>query len=364
MEAEWDCEDFEVSSSTGLLPRDALEIQARHRPRCSGMASTSLFYRARRMPRRSGDSLKGNCTEGQLTRRGLSLMLREGHLLRKRYVDRLGFLPSDMDSSQIYVRSSDMERTMASAQALLLGLYPEKSRPAGSRSVLEIDVAERGDEDMYPEPLRCPRLLKVEADLRAAVADQREKLFPGLDDAVAALFRPGEGRVDAAGLFDILEAREAAGLPLPPGVTEKLAQQVRAAALFHLHITSASEDFLALSIGRFLRHVTDTVADRLTSRGSASTPRFLTFSAHDSTLAAVLGALGVELEAWPRYASTLIIEGLSMPLADTPAQGAFFRVIYNGKVIKGLPGCQGDIEGICPLAQLQARAQKVLSEDC
>ena len=38
-----------------------------------------------------------------------------GYALRKRYVDKLNFLPNEFDEDAIYVRSSDVNRTIMSA---------------------------------------------------------------------------------------------------------------------------------------------------------------------------------------------------------------------------------------------------------
>ncbi|HVT62082.1 MAG TPA: histidine phosphatase family protein, partial [Legionellaceae bacterium] len=66
---------------------------------------------------------------GQLTPKGMYQAYELGKILRQHYVDEYHLLPKQYDSKIMTVRSSNMKRTMMSAQSILFGLYPLGTGP-------------------------------------------------------------------------------------------------------------------------------------------------------------------------------------------------------------------------------------------
>ena len=62
--------------------------------------------------------------EGELTSAGLRQHYLLGKEMRKKYIERLGFLSPQFNHTELYVRSTDVNRTIMSVSSHLLGLYP------------------------------------------------------------------------------------------------------------------------------------------------------------------------------------------------------------------------------------------------
>ncbi|MBU0744818.1 MAG: histidine phosphatase family protein [Gammaproteobacteria bacterium] len=66
---------------------------------------------------------------GKLTAIGMQQMFQLGTHIRKKYVDDYQLLPKHYQNGTIFVSSTDYDRTLISAQSILLGLYPLGTGP-------------------------------------------------------------------------------------------------------------------------------------------------------------------------------------------------------------------------------------------
>ena len=66
---------------------------------------------------------------GQLTPTGMQQTLKLGKAIRERYIEAKGFLGESYSRKEFYVRSTDYERTLMSAESVLAGLYPLGTGP-------------------------------------------------------------------------------------------------------------------------------------------------------------------------------------------------------------------------------------------
>lgn len=82
-------------------------------------------------PTKPSEWIKGGGGYGQLTPEGMKEQLILGKKLRNRYIDS-GFMSQYYDSRQIFIRSTDTNRTINSAFANMLGMYSSGGR-AGLR---------------------------------------------------------------------------------------------------------------------------------------------------------------------------------------------------------------------------------------
>lgn len=266
--------------------------------------------------------LKGSCYLGQLTRLGFEQHLRLGSLLRARYG---GFLPSVFRRSDnvLKVRSTQYDRTIASAEALLTGLFPPEHRAWGEEGQIAIDIRHESRENMYPRPDACPALLAF---------------FKKLNARRHFSFGPGKS-FPAQELVTTADTLVLHGHPLPPGMD--VYEIHRLAALDHA-VVFGNSPASRLVIGNFLSELWSGLRD-------AAEPRLTVYSAHDTTLLPLLPLLGLlappgpgEGLKHPPCASALLLESYS-----DPATGAeYLGVLYNSRPLllgRGIKPARGTL---------------------
>jgi hypothetical protein len=156
--------------------------------------------------------------------------------------------------------------------------------------------------------------------------------------------------VDLSQLDDTLRARFCHKFDLPPMMDEADADHI-------MHSISALENMLydsfhvqQLSIGSFF-------GDWLTNLEMEPLPKMVLYSNHDSTLRAILSALGIFDDVWPPYASHVALE-----LWEELVSGKKFVVMqYDGKTRKMKEPCE---EEFCLLENFQKLLNSYRTELC
>ena len=123
--------EADMSAWARLLPSQKQQSQWRKYspPITATETPLSHHYRHRSsqtVPHRIGDP--GRAPFGQLTVKGSLEMQRVGQQLRQRLIHQQHLLPPLLQPQLMYVRSTNISRTLHSAQNLLLGLYPPEAR--------------------------------------------------------------------------------------------------------------------------------------------------------------------------------------------------------------------------------------------
>ncbi|CAH1970646.1 unnamed protein product [Acanthoscelides obtectus] len=89
-----------------------------------------------------------------------------GKWVRERYHD---FLPKEYSSKQVYVRSTDHERTLTSAEAHLAGLFPPQGREIWNKSLLwrpiPVHTTWKDNDDVLAMDTDCPKYDRLYKDL-------------------------------------------------------------------------------------------------------------------------------------------------------------------------------------------------------
>lgn len=121
--------------------------------------------------RSSSGAVDGLCQPGELTQQGRETTFALGTQLRHLYVSQLGFMPETIaNTSNLYLRSTWVERALESVQQVFLGMYPLHQR-APDFPPHTVVLRALADEILFPNEFTCQRFKQLrQAFTRSASA--------------------------------------------------------------------------------------------------------------------------------------------------------------------------------------------------
>ncbi|KAJ2559372.1 hypothetical protein EV175_000372 [Coemansia sp. RSA 1933] len=324
---------------------------------------------------------KGTCDVGELTDKGKAQHHLLGTQLRSVYIDKLGYLPQELSSTnELYARTTYIWRTKNSAESLLGALWPK--RGISPDVAIPLHTYPKEIETMYGNSDACPRINTLVANISQSAHYQDFLKEQGpLMAKLAAIMGVKNASWDDSwdGYFDVLNARKCHGKPpiCIPSLTgadangkggkscttdEDVVQVLRNANYewsLKYRDNSLAKELTTLTIGSFVGTLRDHMAGRVA--GKVGTPKLALYSGHDSTIWPLLAVLGASNKnaMWPPYASNLIFELWK----KNNGGDRLVKVIFNGKPLELRKEDQWCDMNACPLSQFYARLEQYIPTD-
>ncbi len=288
---------------------------------------------------------------GELTAKGMQQEYELGVELRKRYVDQYHLLPEEYNAESIYIRSTDKNRTLQSAQSFLLGLYPLGTGPQLSDDKpalpqrfqpIPIHTVPVDEDTLLQSKSNTNFLYRLESyfsshqewQVKTRAAKAKLKYWSKVTGMRIANLH------QLAPLGDNIFIRQLHHLPLPDGITAADAKEI-----LELREWTITRDYkkkeLYYPMGHTFLQTIVTYFDQATK--SDNKLKYVLFSAHDSTIMCVLATLGAAVTQIPPYASHV-----TFALFEDNKQ-YIVKMTYNNKPID-LPNCRN---GICTLEEFK-----------
>jgi len=309
---------------------------------------------------------------GQLTMIGVKQHYELGQFLRTRYNS---ILSETYKSDEIYVRSTDVDRTLMSAEANLAGLYPPKGFQKWNGSFttwqpIPVHTVSKDDEYLlnFPNTI-CSKYMN---DIYPAIHSSKSYLDfveanQELIDKVTRLSGQSDSNIFSLwNVQDVVECEKVQNVSSAKWITEEIYNQMSAIIAKEMTYDAGgvTQDFrlkaAKLGSGNLLKKIIENMKTKITSPNS---PKLTIYSAHDTTLAALLTALDDYNDIIPPFASAIIFE-LHRYNTTNNTSNYFVKVVYRNSTKTDLVKLRPfGLPVVCKLENFIANSQKYIPDD-
>ncbi|KTD79384.1 histidine phosphatase family protein [Legionella waltersii] len=289
---------------------------------------------------------------GQLTAEGMQQEFQLGSELRKKYVDATHLLPEHYEYGTIYVRSTDYERTLMSAQSFLMGLYPlgtgpkttDSSSPAlpkGFQPIPIFSAPSKSDEVIVQTVSREDRA-KLMTEYVFSLPEWQQKnnelksKYPLWSKQTGIEI---ENLDDLQMVGDTLYIHQLHKAPMPEEMSVSDIETIISNSKWAFMAEERPKEVARAYSSKIMANIANYL-----KKGSKNTSKlkYVLLSGHDTTIAGVMSFMGTPLENAPHYASNL-----NFSLYESGANNYLVKLTYNGKPVS-IPACGGTV---CELHQ-------------
>lgn len=235
--------------------------------------------------------------------------LQLGTWLRDRYQNYLPVLYSEKD---VRVQSTDVDRTLMSAEANLAGLYPPHDQQVWDRNFnwqpIPIHTMPESEDIILAAKKYCPKYEKLTRDLFKTqyfrnISHQLHDLYAYVSKYAGKTISDIE---HLEYLYDILKIETRYNFSIPDWAQKIFPQKLQPWAFLSFATQTFTTDMARLKVGPLFAYIIEFLTNRTSS--DSTSPKAIIFSAHDTTIANVLNAMGAFEYHSPPYASTILFE--------------------------------------------------------
>lgn len=288
---------------------------------------------------------------GQLTNEGKRQHLELGQWFRRRYA---GFMPDIYSEKDIYVQSTDVDRTLMSAESNLAGFYPPQNEfyPNLEWQPIPVHTTEENKDELLAMKKPCSKYNKLLDELF------KQPFFRNIShtyhDLYSFLTRYSGTIVtipdDVEYIYNTLTIEKSFNLTLPSWTQNVFPQKMEYLAQLSFALDAYTPQLARLKTGPLFNLITEhfkNISEHSYDRHNHSIDnvwdrKFLMFSAHDTTIANVLNTMGLFDLHSPPFAATVLFE-LRRRGDDSTYLNLFYKNSSNPIQLR-LGGCELDCD--------------------
>jgi len=307
---------------------------------------------------------------GQLTARGKRMHYHLGQWLRKRYAHLLG---PDYSETEVRVRSTDVDRTLMSAQANLAGMFPPTEAMRWQDNFpwqpVPVHTMPLNQDSVLGDRAECPRAEKLLNEVMEG--KEMKEILKSHSDLLDYISkhsgRPMTSVLELDYIYDTLLVETIYNKTLPEwtkavfpgGEFERL-------RLMTFSLFTANHQLARLRGGPFIKEMTEHW-NSLTEKHTKVVNHIVEkeakllymYSGHDTSIATILGSLNMFNGLAPPYASAVLFE-----LFKGEEGKHFVRIVYRNDTEVApypltLPGCST----LCPLEKFEQLTRNIMPDN-
>jgi len=281
---------------------------------------------------------------GQLTNEGKLRHYNLGQWIRNRYT---GFLSESYVADEIFVRSTDVDRTLMSAESNLAGLFPPTDQQQWNDRLdwqpVPVHTVPQSEDDLLSSHADCPRFTELQEqlvhseDFRQMYLENKQ-LFDYISNNTGLNLT---NIVDLEYVYDTLYIEKANNLTLP-NWTKPVFPGGKFQELRDLSFTvdTYTKELKRLKGGPFLKKILKDTFAMVDGSLEPMDRKMFMYSGHDTTVAPILHTLGVfNPPVAPAYASMILFEVLERN-QHFYIRMAFKNETHSPPYSLTLPGCE------------------------
>ncbi|CDW52201.1 His Phos 2 domain containing protein [Trichuris trichiura] len=290
-----------------------------------------------------------------------------GRYLRQRYN---GFLDESYNASQIYVRSTDYDRTLASAACHLSGLYPPTGEQVWNSEIqwqpIPVHTVSTHDDYLLKVGHECPAFDPMFKEANDDFVNNLYKEYEAFLEYVKNA--TGVKQMNAASLKRIataLRLEKNAGFALPEWTRKVWIDPNDGEEKTAFHIVQKLNVPLTTSLSYLPEqsrihsgHLVGTIVNnmKLKVADQTTTPtKMFMYSAHDATLVSLMNALNISDGNVPPFAACLFIELHTTSIGSYAVRIVYLTDVSKEPVVLSIPQCSS----WCPLEKFQKLVHNV-----
>lgn len=282
---------------------------------------------------------------GQLTAEGMQQEYELGMKFRERYVEQTHLLPEHYERGTMYARATGFDRTLMSAESLLMGLYPPGTGPSVTETALPALP-----NAFQPIPIFSAPIKYDEVILQDVNHEEREKLMEQYvystkewqqkNDELKKKYplwsrltgAPINNLSELAYVGDALYIHQLHHAPMPEGLSAQDIDTILQVSNWAFMAQEKPQQVARVYNSKLMTNIANYLNEGSQQKSKL---KYVLLSAHDTTITGALSFLGKPLEKAPPYASNL-----NFSLYDNGSNYYTVKVTYNGKLVS-IPGCGG-----------------------